>query len=124
LYIHGIIGDTRGLAASAFASGLTGATDASRFALVLTVDYANLNTPIEETARDLKLRLAEAGLGEGCAQKVYVVAHSMGGLVARWFIEREGGDKVVRHLVMLGTPNGGSPWPHIVDWATALIAFG
>jgi pimeloyl-ACP methyl ester carboxylesterase len=124
LYIHGIIGDTRALAASAFSWGLVGRTDSSPFDLVLTFDYENLNTPIEETARDLKLRLTEAGLEPGCAQEVYVVAHSMGGLVARWFIEREGGDKVIRHLVMLGTPNGGSPWPRIVDWATTVIAFG
>ena len=25
---------------------------------------------------------------------------------------------------MLGTPNGGSPWPNVVDWATATLALG
>ena len=39
------------------------------------------------------------------------IAFHIGGLVARWFIEREGGNRVVQHLVMLGTPNAGSPWP-------------
>jgi hypothetical protein len=34
----------------------------------------------------------------------------MGGLVSRWFIEREGGNKTVDHLVMFGTPNVGSPF--------------
>ena len=29
--------------------------------------------------------------------------------MSRWFIEREGGNRVVRRLIMLGTPNGGSP---------------
>jgi hypothetical protein len=48
----------------------------------------------------------------------------MGGLVSRWFIEREGGDRVVRRLVMLGTPNGGSPWPAVADWATTALAVG
>jgi hypothetical protein len=48
----------------------------------------------------------------------------MGGLVSRWFIECEDGKQVVRRLVMLGTPNGGSPWPNVVDWATAALALG
>jgi hypothetical protein len=37
----------------------------------------------------------------------------MGGLVSRWFIEQEGGNKVVDHLVMCGTPNAGSPFGKI-----------
>jgi hypothetical protein len=48
----------------------------------------------------------------------------MGGLVSRWFIEREGGNEVVQHLVMVGTPNGGSPWPAIEDWAITALSFG
>ena len=48
----------------------------------------------------------------------------MGGLVSRWFIEREGGNQIARRLVMLGTPNGGSPWPRIVDWATVALGLG
>jgi len=38
---------------------------------------------------------------------------AMGGLVARWFIEQEGGNRVVDHLVMCGTPNVGSPFGKI-----------
>jgi hypothetical protein len=48
----------------------------------------------------------------------------MGGLVSRSFIERGDGKQVVHRLVMLGTPNGGSPWPNVVDWATAALALG
>jgi triacylglycerol esterase/lipase EstA (alpha/beta hydrolase family) len=40
----------------------------------------------------------------------------MGGLISRWFIEREGGNQIVNHLIMLGTPNGGSPWARVEDW--------
>ena len=39
----------------------------------------------------------------------------MGGLVSRWFIEREGGNEMVDHLVMCGTPNNGSPLGKIDD---------
>jgi len=91
---------------------------------VLTFDYENLNTTIEDNGRLLKARLAEVGLGEGHSKTLDIVAHSMGGLVSRWFIEREGGNRIARRLVMLGTPNGGSPWPRIVDWATLALGFG
>jgi hypothetical protein len=37
----------------------------------------------------------------------------MGGLVSRWFVEKEGGADVVDHLVMCGTPNIGSPFGEI-----------
>jgi hypothetical protein len=45
-------------------------------------------------------------------------------LVARWFIEREGGNQVVQHLITLGAPHKGTPWPKIHDWATTLLTLG
>ena len=42
------------------------------------------------------------------AEQVDIVGHSMGGLLARYYIEFMGGDKRVVHCVMLGTPNAGS----------------
>ncbi len=128
LYVHGIIGDTRGMAASAFPAlknpPLAVAGLGDRYDLVLTFDYENLHTIIEDTARLLKARLADAGLGPDHGKTLHVVAHSMGGLVARWFIEREGGDKVVDHLVMCGTPNNGSPWPTVEDYAITALSIG
>jgi pimeloyl-ACP methyl ester carboxylesterase len=128
LYIHGIIGDTQAMTASAFrlADGVASAIPLmkSRYDLILAFDYENLNTEIERTARDLKQRLADIGLGVGHDKQLHIAAHSMGGLVSRWFIEREAGNRVVQHLVMLGTPNAGSPWPVVEDWVTSLIAIG
>jgi len=43
----------------------------------------------------------------GGADEVYIVAHSMGGLVARWCVEILGMDYFVDKLVMLETPNRG-----------------
>jgi TolB protein len=40
--------------------------------------------------------------------KIDIVAHSYGGLVARSYIEKFGGDKNVDHLMMLFTPNKGT----------------
>jgi pimeloyl-ACP methyl ester carboxylesterase len=62
------------------------------------------------------------------AQLVFV-CHSMGGLVARWYIQREGGAAVTAKLITLGTPHRGAlnsleqlvngvqkgPWPFRVD---------
>jgi len=114
LLIHGIIGDTDGIA-----QGLSLAKDAEgksvnqKFDLVLTYDYENLSTNISETAVRLKQQLAAAGLREDDDKRLTLLVHSMGGLVSRWFIEREGGNKVVDHLVMFGTPNVGSPFGEV-----------
>ncbi|SOE87076.1 Caspase domain-containing protein [Burkholderia sp. YR290] len=128
LYVHGIIGDTRAMAQSAFIrpSGIdtTIPLMSDRYDLVLAFDYENLNTSIEQTARDLKQRLEDIGLGNGHGKELHIVAHSMGGLVSRWFIEREGGHTLVQHLIMLGTPNSGSPWPAVGDLVKTLIGIG
>lgn len=123
LYVHGIIGDTRMLAASARTGWLGLASPppglADHYDLILTFDYESINTTIEQTARDLKQRLAAVGLGPGHGKTLHIVAHSMGGLVSRWLIEREEGNRVVQQLVLVGTPSGGSPWPTVQDWAFA-----
>lgn len=40
--------------------------------------------------------------------RVVFICHSMGGLVARWYIQREGGAEVTGKLVTLGTPHRGA----------------
>jgi pimeloyl-ACP methyl ester carboxylesterase len=128
LYVHGIIGDTRGMASSAYSSDVMARPPlellSGRYDLVLTFDYENLHTSIKQNAQLLKSRLSEAGLGAGHGKTFHIVAHSMGGLVSRWFIEQEGGNQVVQHLVMLGTPNAGSPWSTIEDWAVTALSLG
>jgi len=125
LFVHGIIGDTQRMVPSVQLATLADARPlASLYDLVLTFDYENLNTSIEENGRLFKKRLEAVGLGAGHGKTLDIVAHSMGGLVSRWYIEREGGNRVVRKLVMLGTPNGGSPWPRVADWANIVLSLG
>jgi hypothetical protein len=128
LYVHGILGDTLGMTASSQSEvALSGAPPqriADLYDLILAFDYENINTGIRETAAALRERLAAVGLRQGHDKTLHIAAHSMGGLISRWFIEREGGDKIVQHLVTLGTPHGGSPWPTIQDWANAALAIG
>lgn len=40
--------------------------------------------------------------------KLVFICHSMGGLVARWYIDREGGAGITRKLITLGTPHRGA----------------
>ena len=126
LLIHGVIGDTlelrRGMRRAKV--GPEKKPIDSLYDLVLTLDYENLNTPIEDVARKLKQRLGAVGLGPDHGKELTIVAHSMGGLVSRWFIEQEGGNKVVKRLIMCGTPNGGSPWPSVHDWAITTLSLG
>ncbi|MFK8005263.1 MAG: caspase family protein [Saprospiraceae bacterium] len=114
VFIHGIIGDTSGQVKlvrravkneNGVRKNLTDIYD-----LVLTFDYESLNDPIELTAENLKKRLEQIGLQEGHGKTVHIVAHSMGGLVSRWFLEHLDGDKMVSHFIQVGSPNYGSPW--------------
>ncbi|MBW4546792.1 MAG: caspase family protein [Symplocastrum torsivum CPER-KK1] len=128
LYIHGIIGDTQSMVPSIRRATVD--VDGQQrhlselYDLVLGFDYENLQTTIEENGRLLRQRLEAVGLGPNHGKELHIVAHSMGGLVSRWFIEREGGNQIVQHLVMLGTPNGGSPWPAVQDWIFAALGIG
>ncbi|MEM9244605.1 MAG: caspase family protein, partial [Cyanobacteria bacterium P01_F01_bin.153] len=121
MYIHGIIGDTASMVGSIWDVGLVGD---GGYDLVLAFDYENLNTPIEGNAKKLRERLEAVGLGAGHGKNFHIIAHSMGGLVSRWFIEQEGGKDMVQHLSMFGTPNGGSPWSAVQDWAFTSLTFG
>ncbi len=111
LLVHGIIGDTDVIAKGLpLACGEKGNTLNQQFDLVLAYDYENLSTPISDTAARLKQQLEVNGISENDDKRLTILAHSMGGLVSRWFIEQLGGNKIVDHLVMCGTPNNGSPF--------------
>ena len=123
LYIHGIIGDTESLVSTIKQPVLLpdgqNSSISELYDLVLTFDYENLNTTIEKNAQYLQERLIGGNPLSDVdfhGKQLHIIAHSMGGLVSRWFIERKGGNKVVQHLIMLGTPNAGSPWAVVEDW--------
>ena len=70
----------------------------------LTMGY-NTSRPINENGKLLSLYLQNKLNGA----KVDIVAHSMGGLVARSALENYGKDDLVQNLITLGTPHKGSP---------------
>jgi len=106
--IHGIIGDTSQQAEFARTFYNTTPTKEQPHDLILTFDYENLNTPIEKIAANFKKALEDAGITENSGKKITILSHSMGGLVSRYFIEVLNGKKLVKHLIMAGTPNEGS----------------
>ncbi|MBB6628242.1 alpha/beta fold hydrolase [Nocardioides sp. KIGAM211] len=65
-------------------------------------------------APQVRAALTRAGLDPD-TQQVDVVAHSMGGLTARYLVEEAGWADRVDDLVMVATPNHGSD---VIDWET------
>lgn len=130
LFVHGIIGDTVSMVPSVQQAKvemnkiLVPLFHPNVYDLVLAFDYENLNTSIENNAQFLKQKLEAVGLKKGHDKTLHIIAHSMGGLVSRWFIEREGGNDIVKHLIMFGTPNNGSPWPNVLDVVLPLLTIG
>jgi hypothetical protein len=61
--------------------------------------------PLEQTA----LRLAQA-VDEWKVEPPYtIVAHSMGSLISRYYVEKLGGKRKIRRLIFMGGPHQGSP---------------
>lgn len=120
--VHGIIGDTRGMVLGGLRGDANGPGLAGRYDLVLAVDYESISSTVDQTSSQLLAKLRAAGVSP--ERRVDVVAHSMGGLVTRWMVEVLDGAAVVRRVIILGTPNNGSPWPRVQDAAWTLLTFG
>ncbi|QOV91869.1 esterase/lipase family protein [Humisphaera borealis] len=73
--------------------------------------------PIAESGMLLADGLADWRMQYPAAKPVSIIAHSMGGLVARHYVEGVGYRGGVERLIMLGTPNHGSTWTGW-RWAT------
>ena len=82
--------------------------------------------PIENNADMLKKQVSDMVERENCG-KVNIIAHSKGGLDARYYIENLGGDRTVASLTTLCTPHAGSPIAsgilRLPRWLLRIIAF-
>ncbi|MFF7532444.1 esterase/lipase family protein [Streptomyces bobili] len=74
---------------------------------VESLNYSPLTCDIRIAAELLGRHIEEICQRTGSSQ-VDVVGHSLGGLIARYYVQRLGGDTRVRTLVMLGTPHSGT----------------
>ncbi|MFH8488113.1 lipase family alpha/beta hydrolase [Streptomyces longisporoflavus] len=74
---------------------------------VESLNYSPLTCDIRTAAELLGRHIEEICERTGHHQ-VDIVGHSLGGLIARYYAQRLGGDARVRTLVTLGTPHGGT----------------
>ncbi|RPK92861.1 alpha/beta fold hydrolase [Streptomyces sp. ADI98-10] len=72
-----------------------------------SLNYSPLTNDIR-TAAELLGRHVEEICARTGHSSVDIVGHSLGGLIARYYVQRLGGDRRVRTLVTLGTPHGGT----------------
>ncbi len=77
------------------------------FGRVLALNYSPLSDDVREVAERLSA-LVESLCADTGYERVHVIGHSMGGLVARYYVQRLGGDERVHTLVTLGTPHEGT----------------
>jgi pimeloyl-ACP methyl ester carboxylesterase len=87
------------------------------------VDFRGVDGPY--TNGDIKIYAQELDSfiqKEFPGQQVDIVAHSMGGLISRYYITSDDYAGNVRKLITLGTPNGGSWWGRIQSFGTAGFA--
>lgn len=77
------------------------------FGRVVTMNYNVLTCDVHRAAGRLA-SLVEDLCAETGHDRVHVVGHSMGGLVARYYVQCLGGDDRVHTLVTLGTPHAGT----------------
>ena len=121
LFVHGLVG-TSGDHPKAIrrAAGLDG-YNPNQYEVVLTYDYETLNTKIEETGTLLEERLQSIGITEGCGKTFEIIAHSMGCLVSRYFVEKLSGKKTVTRLMLFGAPNSGSELSDLRGMVTNLL---
>jgi len=66
---------------------------------------------VEESAEIVAERVERLVRDHG-HQRIDIVGHSEGGLIARYYVQKLDGARRVGHLVTLGTPHRGTPWAH------------
>jgi pimeloyl-ACP methyl ester carboxylesterase len=77
------------------------------FGRVTSMNYSPLTADVRAAAAQLAEEV-EALVAETGYERIHVVGHSMGGLIARYYVTRLGGDERVHTLVTLGTPHQGT----------------
>ncbi|MFI0237035.1 lipase family alpha/beta hydrolase [Streptomyces sp. NPDC016845] len=81
---------------------------------VESLNYSPLTCDIR-TAAALLARHVEELCERTGQERIDVVGHSLGGLIARYYVQRLGGDERIRTLVTLGTPHAGTRVAPLAD---------
>jgi pimeloyl-ACP methyl ester carboxylesterase len=110
LLVHGIIDNHAIFTVMEYALRRHGFQTLSRY------DYGVLTQNIPRAAVRLGAAIDELSAATGY-ERVHVIGHSLGGLIARYYVQRLGGDQHVHTLVTLGTPHQGTQ----LAWAAPLL---
>jgi pimeloyl-ACP methyl ester carboxylesterase len=107
LLVHGLI-DNR----SVFTLLRLGLTRRG-FGRVFAMNYSTLTHDVRTAAARLGEEV-EAIVAQTGYERIHIVGHSLGGLIARYYVTRLGGDARVHTLVTLGTPHHGTYAAYVV----------
>ena len=77
------------------------------FGRIRTFSYSPLASDVRRTAERLRDEV-ETLCEEAGYERIHVIGHSLGGLIARYYVQRLGGDARVHTCVTLGTPHHGT----------------
>jgi triacylglycerol lipase len=101
LLVHGIIDNHSIFAVLDKALRRRGFTDVSSF------DYGLFTTDVRTAASALEKAIEKLSAESGY-ERVHVIGHSLGGLVARYYVQRMRGYRRVHTCVTMGTPHQGT----------------
>lgn len=85
---------------------------------VHAVNYSLLTGDVRLAAHELRTHVERLRERTG-AERVRIVGHSLGGVIARYFVQRLGGARVVDTLVTLGSPHSGTYSAYLLPTALA-----
>jgi triacylglycerol lipase len=77
------------------------------FGRIWSMNYHVLTHDLRAASRRFEATV-EAICEQTGYERIHVVGHSMGGVVARYYVQRMGGDARIHTLVTLGSPHGGT----------------
>ncbi|HVQ90694.1 MAG TPA: alpha/beta fold hydrolase [Mycobacteriales bacterium] len=107
LLVHGMVGN------GSIFTVLRRSLSRRGFGPVHTVNYSPFTRDVRTAARLLS-RQVEILCGRTGYERVHLIAHSLGGVIARYYVQLLGGDARVHTLVTLGTPHGGTNAAHLL----------
>ncbi len=83
------------------------------FGVVHAVNYGLLTGDLRAAAHELRGHV-ERLCDETGSDKVHIVGHSLGGVIARYYVQRMGGSARVDTLVTLGSPHAGTLGAYLI----------
>ncbi len=86
------------------------------FGVVHAVNYGLFTGDLRDAAHELREHVEMLCEATG-ADKVHIVGHSLGGVIARYYVQRMGGSALVDTLVTLGSPHSGTLGAYLIPTA-------